>query len=129
MIVSRYGLESMNFQWCGVSASIRKQNDLNKNPAAVALGRLGGLKGGPARAAALSREERSRIAQVAAKARWKPMALYCPFCQKNNDIEVEEIDENEYAVLCNDCSVCGPIADTENTAIRRWNGITIKDKA
>lgn len=41
-----------------------------KNPAAVALGRLGGLKGGKARAAKLSDEERSEIAKKAAKARW-----------------------------------------------------------
>lgn len=41
-----------------------------KNPAAVALGRLGGKKGGPARAAKLSPEQRREIAQKAAKARW-----------------------------------------------------------
>ncbi len=41
-----------------------------KDPAAVALGRKGGLKGGKARAAALSPEERSAIAKKAAKARW-----------------------------------------------------------
>jgi len=41
-----------------------------KNPAAVALGRLGGLKGGRARAAALSARKRRMIAQKAAKARW-----------------------------------------------------------
>ena len=41
-----------------------------KNPAAVALGRLGGLKGGKARAAKLSPEERVRIAQSAAAKRW-----------------------------------------------------------
>lgn len=41
-----------------------------KNPAAVALGRLGGRKGGKARAAALSQERRSEIARQAAKARW-----------------------------------------------------------
>ena len=41
-----------------------------KNPAAVALGRLGGQKGGRARAAKLSREERKAIAQHAAQARW-----------------------------------------------------------
>jgi len=41
-----------------------------KNPAAVALGRLGGLKGGKARAGKLSAEERKKIAQKAAKARW-----------------------------------------------------------
>jgi hypothetical protein len=38
-----------------------------KNPAAVALGRWGGLKGGKARAAALSATERKKIAQSAAK--------------------------------------------------------------
>ena len=41
-----------------------------KNPAAVALGRLGGKKGGPARAAKLSASQRSQIARNAARARW-----------------------------------------------------------
>jgi uncharacterized protein YcfJ len=41
-----------------------------KNPFAVALGRRGGLKGGPARAAKLSSTERSASARKAAKARW-----------------------------------------------------------
>ena len=41
-----------------------------KNPAAVLLGRIGGLKGGKARAAKLSSERRSEIARNAAKARW-----------------------------------------------------------
>ena len=41
-----------------------------KNPAAVALGRLGGLKGGKARAAKLTAEQRSAIARRAAQARW-----------------------------------------------------------
>jgi hypothetical protein len=41
-----------------------------KNPAAVALGRLGGLKGGKARAKKLTADERKTIAQKAAKARW-----------------------------------------------------------
>jgi hypothetical protein len=41
-----------------------------KNPAAVALGRLGGLKGGAARAAKLGPRKRSQIAAKAAKARW-----------------------------------------------------------
>lgn len=43
----------------------------DKNPAAVALGRLGGLKGGPARAKKLSKKKRSEIAKKAAKARWE----------------------------------------------------------
>lgn len=41
-----------------------------KNPAAVALGRLGGLKGGKARAASLSKTKRAEIAKKAAAARW-----------------------------------------------------------
>lgn len=42
-----------------------------KNPMAVALGRLGGLKGGRARADKLSKAERHASAQKAARARWK----------------------------------------------------------
>ena len=42
-----------------------------KNPAAVMLGRLGGLKGGKARATKLSAEQRSEIARKAAKTRWE----------------------------------------------------------
>ena len=41
-----------------------------KNPAAVALGKLGGPKGGPARAKALSPERRAEIARKAAQTRW-----------------------------------------------------------
>lgn len=41
-----------------------------KNPAAVALGKLGGAKGGAARAAKLTGEEKSAIAKKAASARW-----------------------------------------------------------
>jgi hypothetical protein len=47
-----------------------KPVDPSKNPHAVALGRLGGIKGGAARAAALSPRKRSQIAAKAAKARW-----------------------------------------------------------
>jgi hypothetical protein len=42
-----------------------------KNSAAVALGRLGGLKGGKARAEKLTAEQRVEIAKKAAQARWK----------------------------------------------------------
>lgn len=41
-----------------------------KNPAAVALGKLGGQKGGKARAAKLSAKRRSEIARNAVLARW-----------------------------------------------------------
>jgi hypothetical protein len=45
-----------------------------KNPAAVALGRLGGMKGGKARAASMSAEQRSKIAKKAASTRWAAKA-------------------------------------------------------
>jgi hypothetical protein len=44
--------------------------DAGKDPAAVALGRKGGLKGGKARAAKMTPEERSEAASRAAAARW-----------------------------------------------------------
>lgn len=47
----------------------KKKQD--KNPAAVALGRLGGKKGGKARAAKLTPEERKAIAKKAAESRWR----------------------------------------------------------
>lgn len=49
----------------------RKALEEGKNPAAVMLGRLGGLKGGKARAMKLSAEERKEIARKAAVARWR----------------------------------------------------------
>lgn len=49
----------------------KKPQKPEKNPAAVALGRLGGLKGGKARAAKLSPKKRSEIAKRAALSRWK----------------------------------------------------------
>lgn len=47
-----------------------KPAEPEKNPAAVALGRLGGLKGGKARAQKLTAKKRSEIAKKAAAARW-----------------------------------------------------------
>jgi hypothetical protein len=47
-----------------------ERQEPEKNPAAVELGRQGGLKGGPARAAKLSARRRSEIARKAAAARW-----------------------------------------------------------
>ncbi len=49
-----------------------------KNPDAVALGRLGGKKGGLARAEKLSKKRRSEIARTAAQARWhKQLCAEC----------------------------------------------------
>lgn len=46
------------------------KTDEGKDPAAVALGRKGGLKGGNARAASMTSKRRSEIAKKAAAARW-----------------------------------------------------------
>jgi len=48
----------------------KNPNGAKKNPAAVMLGRLGGLKGGYARAANMTPEERSESARKAVRARW-----------------------------------------------------------
>jgi hypothetical protein len=57
-----------------VDISTGEVEDVNpeagKNPAAVALGKLGGAKGGVARANKLTSRERAEIAKKAAKARW-----------------------------------------------------------
>ena len=45
--------------------------DEGKDPAAVSLGRRGGLKGGKARAASMSPKRRAEIAKKAAQARWR----------------------------------------------------------
>ena len=59
----------------GLAKAIAQATDASqaegKNPAAVALGRLGGQKGGKARASKLTADERREIAAKAAKARWK----------------------------------------------------------
>ena len=48
-----------------------RETQREKNPAAVKPGRPGGLKGGQARAAKLTKKKRSQIARKAAQARWK----------------------------------------------------------
>ncbi len=48
-----------------------KKEPTKKNPNAVALGRLGGLKGGKARASKLTAKQRQEIARKAALARWQ----------------------------------------------------------
>jgi len=50
---------------------LRKATEGGKNLAAVLLGRLGGLKGGKARASKLTAKQRSKIAEKAAKTRWQ----------------------------------------------------------
>jgi len=53
-----------------IVARVASETHIVKNPAAVALGRLGGLKGGRIRAERLTSERRSEIAKKAALARW-----------------------------------------------------------
>jgi hypothetical protein len=52
------------------SGNIKKTPD-GKDPIAVAMGRRGGLKGGPARTASMTAEERKALARKAAAARWR----------------------------------------------------------
>ncbi len=58
----------------GQAPKLEPDADADKNPHAVAMGRLGGQKGGPARAAKLSKKKRSEIAKKAAKSRWAAQA-------------------------------------------------------
>jgi len=51
-----------------------------KNPDAVALGRLGGLKGGPARLKKLTPQRRREIAVKAVKTRWNSQQVFCEEC-------------------------------------------------
>jgi len=52
-------------------AELPEKRATGKNQAAVELGRLGGMKGGKARAASLTSEQKKEIAQKAAAMRWK----------------------------------------------------------
>jgi hypothetical protein len=53
-----------------IAVHSRRLEPVERNPHAAALGRLGGLRGGVARAAALSPRRRREIARAAARARW-----------------------------------------------------------
>ena len=46
--------------------------------------------------------------------------LDCPFCGSNN-VEIDEVGVNEYAVACSDCHCIGPVCDTVMDAISFWN--------
>jgi hypothetical protein len=73
-VIERPG-EMSDCPWCHgptdlVAAAPPLEESGEKNPHAAALGRMGGSKGGQARAAALTAKRRSAIAMKAAKARW-----------------------------------------------------------
>jgi hypothetical protein len=57
-----------------LTTGTKPKEEAAKNPAAVALGRLGGLKGGKARAESLSAAKRKEFAKRAAHARWDKKA-------------------------------------------------------
>jgi hypothetical protein len=65
------GLNQITANIAALTMGTKIKEEVAKNPAAVALGRLGGLKGGKARAESLSAAKRKEIAQKAAKTRWK----------------------------------------------------------
>lgn len=64
-IIAKHDPESITLE------TVKAAQDSGKNLAAVALGRLGGLKGGKARAEKLSPRKRKQIAKKAALTRWK----------------------------------------------------------
>ena len=67
---SRKNIKDTNVLAANIVGKATNESSIGKNPAAVALGRLGGLKGGKARAANLTRERRIEIVKKAAQARW-----------------------------------------------------------
>jgi hypothetical protein len=76
--VTEHGDETVTCPWCHAPTELLRvltpepdRPSPGKNVHAAALGRLGGLKGGPARADALSATRRREIARKAARARWK----------------------------------------------------------
>lgn len=76
--VTEHGGESVTCPWCHAPTELVRvltpeaaPASSGKNVHAAALGRLGGLKGGPARADALTATRRREIARKAARARWR----------------------------------------------------------
>ena len=64
--INIFGLQSGDVSWQAAGMATKSK----KNPAAVALGRLGGLKGGPALAAKMTPAQRKAAGRKAALARW-----------------------------------------------------------
>ena len=44
----------------------------------------------------------------------------CPFCG-HDDVEIDEVDINEFAVMCPECRSMGPISHPVMDAIAKWN--------
>ena len=64
-----------------------------KDPAAVALGRKGGKKGGPARAAKLTSAQRSESARKAVRARWAKVKKSNVYIVKEEDMGIKRFSE------------------------------------
>jgi len=91
-----------------------------KNPTAVAIGRLGGLKGGPARAKKLSPERRKEIAAMggrAVRAYWNKKACD-KFCQGDQHLETaykEFFDTDKCEIVLKEMLKDGPLHENEIT--------------
>ena len=86
-------------------------NTVKKNPAAVALGRKGGKKGGPARAAKLTPEQRSESARKAVQARWSK-------AKRGSDyIAIDRGDMRTRKEKMSEAAPSTPVLDTSKKAL------------
>src|SRR6266516_785645 len=91
-------------------------NAKKKNPAAVALGRKGGKKGGPARAAKLSPEQRSESARKAVQARWaKGKTGSDNIVRKKNDMRTKT--SGQFRKEINEAAPATAVVDTSKKAL------------
>lgn len=105
-----------------------------KNPAAVALGRLGGLKGGKARAMKLTPKEKKEIAEKAAQARWEDKEMpesmpTSPFAKYkgeillgNKRVECYVLDTGERVISLR--ATVKAIADAESGDLAKFIGVS-----
>lgn len=94
-----------------------------KDPFAVALGRRGGLKGGPARAANMTAEERSNAARTAARARWEarqpPTLLSITWADGVDSADVRRLSQAWAARISEKNAVAACRVQTDGTAPQR----------
>jgi len=94
-----------------------------KNPAAVALGKLGGLKGGPARAEKLPPERRTEIARKGAETRWEKLSLYNEVKATQTAAILLELNGGEM-----DYAKCTKLLyNIEREALNRWTRPVVFD--
>jgi len=96
--------------------------DANTNEAAKELGRRGGLKGGKARAAKLTQEERSNMARKAVQARWAKVRAGKPRGSSIDSLEANESFKPE--ILTDDKAI--PVANYKGVLdLREFGGLEI----